>query len=324
MVVDSAAPDEVNPVALEYFDEIGVDPASDVCLIVATHFDSDHIRGLDSLVAACPRAAFCTTNAFKDRRMQALMNLSPPPAPAPARTSPLGVLRGVREALSARDPGSGEIAFGGVNVTLYPPHGGHSGPYVMALSPSASTVNDLVRVLFRESTPRRPLPEMDTNPISIVLWIVADERRVLLGGDLPRTGNAATGWSAIVARGPVDKTPATLFKVAHHGSSKSDDEAIWTSLLVEDPVAVVTPKSSSGLPRATDRARILRRAGRAFIAGTAPSPASCLPPDIEWLVRYNTAARSGMVGPMGQVRARAPAAGQAAWVIERSEHAGAL
>src|SRR4051794_11233398 len=56
MVVDSFHTESDLPVALEYFETIGVDPRSAVRLIIATHWHTDHFRGLAKLARRCRRA----------------------------------------------------------------------------------------------------------------------------------------------------------------------------------------------------------------------------------------------------------------------------
>ena len=59
IVVDSCIDKENTPVAIQYLNRLGVDPAEAVTLVVATHWHDDHIRGMARLVAACTNARFC-------------------------------------------------------------------------------------------------------------------------------------------------------------------------------------------------------------------------------------------------------------------------
>lgn len=50
------------PVALAYFDEIGVSPSS-VEIVLATHWHDDHVAAIDEVVSACTTAQFwCPTD----------------------------------------------------------------------------------------------------------------------------------------------------------------------------------------------------------------------------------------------------------------------
>ena len=63
-IIDSCLDSDGRPGALRYLDDIGVDPAENVVLIVASHWHDDHIRGLANLLQLCPRARFCCAAAL--------------------------------------------------------------------------------------------------------------------------------------------------------------------------------------------------------------------------------------------------------------------
>src|SRR5258707_5632727 len=59
MVVDSCRdPETRSPMPLEYLAEIGVDLADSIKLIVATHWDDDHIDGIGELFYRAKSAVF--------------------------------------------------------------------------------------------------------------------------------------------------------------------------------------------------------------------------------------------------------------------------
>ena len=67
IVLDSFLTSRKEPVALRYFDDLGVDPVRAVRLIVATHWHDDHMKGLGDLVSRCPEADFCCASALRSR-----------------------------------------------------------------------------------------------------------------------------------------------------------------------------------------------------------------------------------------------------------------
>ncbi len=67
IVVDSFLTSTRVPVALQYFDDLGLNPAQAVRLIVATHWRDDHIKGLGKLVSRCSVASFCCASALSSR-----------------------------------------------------------------------------------------------------------------------------------------------------------------------------------------------------------------------------------------------------------------
>ena len=67
IIVDSCmASGSSVPAPIWYLQNIGVDPASAVKLIVATHWHDDHIKGMAQVVQACPSARFCTSPVLGD------------------------------------------------------------------------------------------------------------------------------------------------------------------------------------------------------------------------------------------------------------------
>ena len=63
LVVDSCV-DDGKPVALTYFQKIGVDPAAAVSHFVISHFDNDHIGGATELYSACSAAQIVSGDVF--------------------------------------------------------------------------------------------------------------------------------------------------------------------------------------------------------------------------------------------------------------------
>ena len=66
IIVDSCCPVGVSePIALTYLQALGVAPANAVRLVIATHWHSDHIRGMAQLLVACEQAAFVCSGALE-------------------------------------------------------------------------------------------------------------------------------------------------------------------------------------------------------------------------------------------------------------------
>jgi hypothetical protein len=130
---------------------------------------------------------------------------------------------------------------------------GTSAIEVMALSPSAQ--DDLnAKEAFREyfvdaDEPATGLPPTDQNHASVVLSIRVGDEFLLLGADLERTNSSLTGWNAVVASTIRPQQLSCLFKVPHHGSEDAQSDDVWRHMLVSSADAVVTPNTSSGLPR---------------------------------------------------------------------------
>jgi beta-lactamase superfamily II metal-dependent hydrolase len=103
----------------------------------------------------------------------------------------------------------------------------------------------------------------------VVLKVTAGPISVLLGADMENHNDPHRGWAAAVSEGVQTPTPASLFKVAHHGSVNGDHDAVWTNLLTVKPLAAITPfnrlKESQKLPRPEDVARVKAKSSRVFL-----------------------------------------------------------
>ncbi len=62
-----------SPIGLDYLRGLGVDPASQVKLIVATHWHDDHFAGLAELVDVCQSARFVCSAALSNREFLTLL-----------------------------------------------------------------------------------------------------------------------------------------------------------------------------------------------------------------------------------------------------------
>ena len=114
--------------------------------------------------------------------------------------------------------------------------------------------------------PRRP------NHASVVCWLDCGTICFLFGSDMEVASNTNRGWHAIVeSRQVLGK--AALFKVPHHGSESGHLPAVWSELLVDQPVSLVTPfrRGSVALPKATDMDRI---AGMSSVVYLTANPTS--------------------------------------------------
>ena len=118
------------------------------------------------------------------------------------------------------------------------------------------------------------LTSSNANLFTTVLYVEIGTLPFLVGGDLVEKNSHDTGWSRILQlkRDTADLLKkSTVYKVAHHGSINADIEGIWTDLLKEDPLAILSPWTLAGkwLPNANDIKRILSHTPNAFI--TSPT-----------------------------------------------------
>jgi hypothetical protein len=159
--------------------------------------------------------------------------------------------------------------------------GGHQGAIeVWALSPSSATItNALANLAERLMTAgdARRFKQFSPNDLSVAILVQAGTRHLLLGADLENTHAEQFGWKAVLSSTLRPAVLATAFKVAHHGSSNADHENVWGSMLVDQPIAVVTPyaKLVEPIPTKHDVQRIKSRTNQAFCTTW---PASKKPP----------------------------------------------
>jgi hypothetical protein len=138
---------------------------------------------------------------------------------------------------------------------------------VVALSPSDGTFKQSLKwistLIPSPGDAQRRVANITPNTTSVVLWITAGRNAVLLGADLEHRKDANVGWLAVLAsRQQMDH--ARMFKIPHHGSANADCPEVWTDMLEENPISIVTPFAPSGLPREADTHRLLSRTSNLY------------------------------------------------------------
>ncbi|MFC1643133.1 MBL fold metallo-hydrolase [Myxococcota bacterium] len=282
MVVDSCKTGHGSPSALVWLAEIGVDPAQGVKLVVATHWHDDHVRGLAETFAACKSATFVCSNALLTKN---LLTLTTDTERSNLRSSGVDELREVVSELrrrkaesSARLLGIG-YEFASANKLILRREV-EPRCEVWSLSPSTAEIHASLRQFAEalgqqgDCSARRRVMPCKPNNTAVALWLIVGGRALLLGADLEEwrssRGKPArdAGWSAIVGSSGRPTTSAEVYKVAHHGSATAHNDEIWSKLLDEKPIALVTPfrNGKVGLPTGDDRRRILGLAGQAYIS----------------------------------------------------------
>ena len=73
-IIDSCInPHTEQPAALSYLESLGLTASEVVHLIVATHWDDDHIRGLSTVVDSSPNARFACSAALRRKEIFAFV-----------------------------------------------------------------------------------------------------------------------------------------------------------------------------------------------------------------------------------------------------------
>ena len=274
MVVDSCldASDQIDrrPVAEKYLRALGVKLEDQVDLIVATHWHADHIAGLGRLVEICETAVFSCANVLVREEFQVFAEQM-----ATGDTATDGAkLREFRHAIRHLRSRKQTIRFatGGKTIKSWLGTALHHGEdcFVRSFSPSdkeyALFLAEIARTSPAHGEAKRSAVPGSPNLVSVVLHVELRSFAMLLGADMESHNDPARGWTAAVAEGQTSRAaPADLLKIPHHGSETGHHPQMWSKLLAEKPIGVVTPfnrlPDSKKLPTSTDIARLKAATG---------------------------------------------------------------
>lgn len=268
LVVDSCIDRaKKRPVALAYFDEIGV-ALSAVELILATHWHDDHVAGIDEVVSACPNAEFWCPSALRSPEFLQLLEID-------LKRKGLRFTRGVKYIGALVDQIGPRFNFALASMRIFQRRISINGSDIAieawALSPSQAehrlalhNIGELVETTGPETT----IPDRNPNHSSVAMALTVGGVEILLGADLEETGNQDHGWSAVVANNTrPNPFRASTIKVPHHGSVTGHCPAAWSSLTDGNPISMLTPYriGNNILPQQTDVERIVGLSRKAFI-----------------------------------------------------------
>ena len=263
MVVDSCLnPKTRAPAALEYLDELGVDVATALKLLVLTHWHDDHVRGAAKILQRAEAADIaCSAKDHGPALFEALATAQA------ARTRDTGFdefAEILHVLLDRRPRGQRPESVGPVwaaeGRALLQRLAGADGRYpmrVVALSPSDGTatlaMHELRQFLPQTAAPERRAVRLTPNARSVVVFAEAGTRAVLLGADLENTTDPATGWNAIVKSRVRPDTRSEIFKVPHHGSAGADNDQVHLRSKMRLRTCVATAASAAAGARHPNR-----------------------------------------------------------------------
>lgn len=311
-IVDSCIPrSRAEPAAIEYLNSFGTGALEKVKVIVATHWHDDHIRGLASILQCASEASFYCSMALGTGEFLKLVAIAEVSLPGNSGVeefaSILEILMQRRESTSKKLV-TPKYALENRKLLDLSGNARSFSARVTALSPSDGTVklalDEIAQLLPRPGEPQRRIVNRSPNHASVVLWIEAGDKRVLLGADLEHTNRQGEGWLAVLASHQ-DNLPAQLFKVPHHGSANADCASVWSTMLTNNPIAIITPFSAAvRLPRESDLRRVSARTNNLYCTAASLGRAPRREPIVEKRMKEVVTQRQVITGQAGHVRVR--------------------
>lgn len=278
IVIDSCFnPDTKESVVFSYLKSLKLVPKEVIKLIIISHWDDDHIKGLCKIVEECEYSDVCISNAIHNKHFYSLVKLYDKKEFMSSRlTSGLKEISRILKILENRIIQNNVYPLLAMeNRTLMESSTNSKKKVnikfkVISLTPSDKSVYESTRQLGK-SIPTNLSSVIRVSPISpnhysVVLQIIFNKLSILLGADLEQTSDSETGWKKVLSSyNSVLKS--LIFKIPHHGSKSSHNDAIWNNLLEPSPISLLTPfsKGRNQLPTKDDISRILDVTSKAFI-----------------------------------------------------------
>lgn len=326
--IDSTDQDDLRPVAERYLRAIGVSPETQVKCIVASHWHDDHVRGLARLVDICRNARFSCANSLVKREFIVFVEAMGTGTAATdgAKVKEFRQIFRVLASDKSRPPiryatGSREL------ISWHTPPLPHGKPVTLrSLSPSDHELSLFLERIARElpthGQPKRASSNSTPNLVSVVLHLDLGVTSILLGADMEIHNDTRRGWTAVLEDAKTSNTArASLFKVAHHGSSTGHHDQAWSQMLDADPMLIVTPFNKlpigKKLPTRADVERI-RAFGRLFLTGAVESARRSKSSDAAVVrsLKENGIVRRELRAPIGLVRMRRGMGSHDGWNVE--------
>jgi beta-lactamase superfamily II metal-dependent hydrolase len=261
LIVDSCVDKtRKNPAPITYLRSIGIDPSTAVKIIIASHWHDDHVRGLASIFEECTSAQFCCSVSLNNIEFLTLVGAEK--YSIESRVQEFGkILKLIQARKEGRSQSAGpEWAI--ENKRVWQRTAQPMPVEIFSLSPSSGAVTLALRqfaqLLPQTDQPKRQAIAVRPNHAAVVLWVKIGDLSVVLGSDLEETEDPSTGWSVIVDSKARPNGKAYVFKIPHHGSSNGDQPRVWSEMLIDEPLAVLTPfvNGRTELPTRSDVRRI--------------------------------------------------------------------
>ncbi len=314
VVIDSCLdPTSGEPASLTYLRSLGLEPQEVVKLVLVTHWDDDHIRGISEVVRVCATATIACSAAFTDADfLQMVME---------EEQNAVGTGTGVDELRSILRIGKDRVVFAKNNTNLHP-RPTRDGPSVVALSPSEDAVRRGIMKLVEEATGRpravrgRFRAPEGPNGASVAAVATNGDHAILMAADLEASNNPNTGWDAVMTHAAPARA-ASVVKIPHHGSDDAHHEGMWQKLVEPGAVAIVTPFTNGSVQRPTskDVERLCALGVQLYATALPKLTKARLDRDVERIVKRAHGGKVFESRGWGHVRARRQL-DAATWTVE--------
>lgn len=321
IAVDSCVePGNADPLPLRYLNQIG-HGASALEMIVISHWDDDHIRGMSKLVDDAKNARVVLSTAFRsDDFIKFSENY---------RNTLTTVRSGTSQIAKVFEIISDRKSFEFVNgvSSLFHPNAhalSHGNKFeLVSLSPSSDEYLQFLKWLseavLESDASVNVAVSSRRNYLSVALHATLGPESILLGADLEEDGTPTTGWSAVLSSLGWSKRKSSLFKVSHHGSSTGHHDGIWTDLLLDNALAITAPWRLAGrhLPEDGDVARIKSNTSLAYLSATrSPAQKFKRQAAVRKTIEERTINFGNVQAHPGMIRCRKIAGSSDAWQVE--------
>lgn len=322
-IINSCLNETRQSAPLCYLESLGIEPASAVRVVVATHWHDDHIRGLSDIVRACTAAKFSCSLAFSKRDFFAMVTRYRKRNEIEGGSGVNEIFKIFKSLESRHQDPTYALAnrpifrFTGASALL----GGEC--ILTALSPSdaqlALFLKEIAALIPGSGTMRRAAPRTPNNVATVVWLSIGAEECVLLGSDLEETKDPLTGWSIIVEFDLRPVGVASVFKISHHGSETGYSADIWHRMLRPGAHAILTPFSRGSvlLPTEKGTERILGHTNEAYSTSHLRSRSvRRRNQTVERTIREVVGSLRTVESRFGQVRLRKVAGSPDGWGVE--------
>ncbi len=279
IVVDSCLDKDDNPCGLNYLDKIGVE-SNNIIHIIATHWDTDHIKGISKICEKAKNSFFVFSKAMQEPEfLRLIFGLSDIPGATKSSTHEFNkILEIFNERISDNNSVEKFILaseFTIIHQDSITLEGIALERQILALSPSYAaqikSLQSIAKLIPKKLEPLRNIRELRPNHTSIVLLLKIGDLCLLLGSDLEELGVNDDGWSAIVNGRINFSNKAEVFKIPHHGSKNGHHEKVWDKFVAKNNISLVTPfhHGRTKIPSKDDLQRITHYSKKAYIAGAS-------------------------------------------------------